>query len=232
MTDNRVFNWRPEFDERSRNFPISAVVPQGIRKNKLWRVGPILDQGQEGACVGFGWTAEVLATPVAVDLNKVKAAVPHDPTAFAQYVYHTAKTLDEWPGENYDGTSVLAGAKAIVGAGFMKEYRWAFGIDDVIDAIIHKGPVVLGIEWHDGMYEAPNGVLKVSGPVVGGHCIAAVGYRTAESAKAGVESVILQNSWGPNWGDHGLAEISKDDLAGLLSKNGEACVPSKRSYGR
>jgi C1A family cysteine protease len=116
--------------------------------------------------------------------------------------------------------------------GFVKEFRWAFSVDDVINAIIHTGPVVLGIEWHQGMYEAPNGVLTVSGPVVGGHCITAVGYKDAASSATGKESIILQNSWGTKWGNQGLAEISKDDVASLLANGGEACVPTKRSYNR
>ncbi len=227
----RKLDWRPRFDERSRNFPISAVVRKTVRrKNKLWKVGPILDQGFEGACVGFGWTAEALATPVAVNLSKVKARVPRQPQPFAQYVYKFAKTIDEWEGENYDGTSVLAGAKSMQTFSLLREYRWAFSMDEMVDGLISKGPVVLGIPWYEGMYEAPNGVLKVSGDNVGGHCILAVGYRVASSKAGGKDTVILQNSWGTSWGINGLAEIEVSELAKLLAE-GEACLPIKRSFG-
>lgn len=227
----RKLDWRPRFDERSRNFPISAVVRKTVRrKNKLWKVGPILDQGTEGACVGFGWTAEALATPVAVNLSKVKARVPRQPQPFAQYVYKFAKTIDEWEGENYDGTSVLAGAKSMQTFSLLKEYRWAFSMDEMVDGLISKGPVVLGIPWYEGMYEAPNGVLKVSGDNVGGHCILAVGYRVASPKAGGKDTVILQNSWGTSWGINGLAEIEVSELAKLLAE-GEACLPIKRSFG-
>lgn len=233
MSETPVFNWKPAFDERSREFPIRAAIPERpVRRNKLWRVGPILDQHSEGACVGFGWAAEAFSTPVAVDLSRVKAVVPQDTTEFARSLYNVAKTLDPWPGEDYEGTSVHAGAKAMRQFGLLKEYRWCFNIADVTDAILVKGPVVLGIYWYDGMYRAPGGVLKVSGEIVGGHCITAVGYRTADSAKQGVPSIILQNSWGTDWGNGGLAEISVTDLDRLLREDGEACVPSKRSYGR
>lgn len=227
----RKLDWRPRFDERSRNFPVSAVVRKTVRrKDRLWKVGPILDQGSEGACVGFGWTAEALATPVAVNLSKVKARVPRQPQPFAQYVYKFAKTIDEWEGEDYDGTSVLAGAKSMQTFNLLKEYRWAFSIDEMVDGLISKGPVVLGIPWYEGMYEAPKGVLKVSGENVGGHCILAVGYRVASPKAGGKDTVILQNSWGKSWGINGLAEIEVSELAGLL-KEGEACLPISRKFG-
>lgn len=229
----RILNWAPHFDERSRSFPISAVIEERPKKrNKLWRVGPVLDQGREGACVGFAWTAEAFSTPVAVDLSRVKADVPHDPEAFAHYVYQAAKKIDPWEGEDYDGTSVLAGAKVLRTAGLLKEYRWAFNIESVIDAILVKGPVVLGIYWHEGMYDTSNGVLEVTGPIVGGHCITAVGYTLASEKLGGEDGIILQNSWGPTWGTNGLAEIRVSELQALLRNDGEACVPSKRSYGR
>lgn len=227
-----IFNWRPSFDERSKDYPIRAAVVPGVRRNKLWRTGPVLNQGREGACVGFGWTAEALSTPVAVDLNRVAADVPRTPQEFAHALYVRAKQLDTWPGEDYSGTAVIAGAKAMKEYGLLNEYRWAFHANDVIDAVIQRGPVVLGINWYDGMYQAPNGVLGVSGPVVGGHCITVVGYVLADSSKTGAEAVILQNSWGPRWGQNGLAELKVSDLERLLADDGEACVPYRRSYGR
>ena len=233
MSEDKIFNWKPTFDERSKDFPIRAVIKERPkRRTKKWRNGVILDQGREGACVGFGWTAEALSTPVAVDLTRAKADVPHDPTAFAQHIYHRAQELDPWEGTNYEGTSVLAGAKAMQEAGFLKEYRWAFDIEDVIDAILTTGPVVLGIYWYDSMYDAPEGILSVSGKIVGGHCITAVGYKMAKDSVTGEDTIILQNSWGYSWGTWGLAEIRVSQLADLLKNSGEACVPFRRSYGR
>src|SRR2546428_1926940 len=47
---DRVFNWRPKFDARSLDYPIRGVVADNVRRNKLWKIGPILDQGREGSC--------------------------------------------------------------------------------------------------------------------------------------------------------------------------------------
>jgi hypothetical protein len=232
MTERRL-DWVPRFDERSKQYPIRGVMKTSVRRrNKLWTPGPIIDQGNEGACVGFGWTDEVLAAPVPVDLTRVKKDVPRDPTAFALAAYNRAKEIDEYEGVDYEGTSVLAGAKVMGEYGLVKEYRWAFGINDVVDAVLAKGPVVLGIYWYDSMYDAPGGVLTVKGPIVGGHCLTAVGYTVKSPRLNGEDGVVLQNSWGPTWGINGLAEIRVNDLAKLLDNDGEACVPSRRSYGR
>lgn len=228
---DRVLDWVPRHDPRSRAFMSRSVVERRPLYNRLWRTGPILDQGYEGACVGFGWTAEALATPVPVDLLRVKAAIPRDPHQLARHVYRYAQQIDEWEGESYEGTSVLAGAKVMRTIGTVREYRWAFGVQDVLDAIVRNGPVVLGTVWLDGMYEAPNGVLRPRGSVVGGHCYLAIGYR-AYSPIVGGPSVVMQNSWGTSWGLGGVAHIAVADLADLLRQEGEACVPYRRSYGR
>jgi hypothetical protein len=124
-------------------------------------------------------------------------------------------------GEQYDGTSTLDGAKELKDRGEISEYRWAFGLEQVILALGNVGPVVLGIPWYDSMYDAPNGELKVSGSKVGGHCILARGVSVTKGY------VILRNSWGPDWGLGGDARISFDDLGRLLADDGEAVVPIK-----
>ena len=228
----RTLDWRPELDERSKLYPIRTFFPSVQNKTfTLWRHGEILDQGSEGACVGFGWTAEALAGPVHVDLKDVPANAPKEPNKFAYYVYREAQKVDQWPGEDYEGTSVLAGAKIMSRYGVIHQYRWAFGINDVIGALMSQGPVVLGINWYNGMYEAPNGRLEVFGNHVGGHAILAIGYNPSSQVFGGKETIILQNSWGKAWGIDGIAEITVEDLNKLLREGGEACVPLVRGFG-
>jgi C1A family cysteine protease len=117
-------------------------------------------------------------------------------------------------------------------AGLLKEYRWAFGLDDVIDTVVWKGPVILGINWYQDMYNPVGGVVRKGGKLVGGHCLLAVGYRTSSVRLGGKPAVVLLNSWGPDWGTNGMADISLEDLGALLKENGEAAVPVRRSYGR
>lgn len=231
-------DWVPRHDPRSRSFAIRSVITRPTRRTRRWTPGAVLDQGWEGACVGFAWTGEAIATPVRVDLRTVGSLASNpglqEPNALARQVYRNAQLIDEWEGESYEGTSVLAGAKVLTNLGLIKEYRWAFGVEDVIDTLILRGPVVLGTYWFDSMYEAPGGVLEPAGPIVGGHAYLATAYNHQSSNPAflGTPTITVRNSWGPSWGVNGSAEIRVAALGDLLRLDGEACVPYRRSYGR
>jgi hypothetical protein len=222
-------DWISRHDPRSREYPIRAALPDRVRRRRrMWFVPkPVIDQGSEGACVGFGWTNELRARPVQVSLP--------DPERFAIALYRQAQRVDEWPGEQYSGTSVLAGAKVCQSLGYIGAYRWAFGIDDVIDSLVAAGPVVLGIPWHESMYQTrPSGLIEVTGEPIGGHCILATGYDPKrrflkEGFTTTFEAVRLRNSWGPTYGVDGDGWITVTDLAALLAGHGEACIPTIRA---
>lgn len=232
-TTPRTLDWAPHHDPRSRDYPIRQLIPTNAhRHDRMWGAGEVLDQGSEGSCVGMSLTGEALASPVRVDLTRLAVDAPHDPTAFAHYLYGMAQRMDEWAGENYSGTSVNAGFKAARELGIVREWRWAFGLDDVIDAVVWKGPVVIGIPWYEAMYEPVGGVLRRGGPMVGGHALCVLGYRKSSHRLDGAPAAVLLNSWGEDWGTFGLAEIALPDLGWLLSQDGEAAIPTRRSYGR
>ena len=228
-----VLDWKPNHDPRSRNYSIRAALGTGLeRRDRQWAPGPVLDQRAEGACVGFAFASEALADPIPVDVTRLRATVPHNLDHFARFLYGMAKYIDEWPDENYEGTSVNAGAKSARNIGILNTYHWAFDIDAVIDAVCHVGPVVIGSNWHQGMYDAPGGVLTPSGPVVGGHAYLLTGFRLSSFRLGGAPSLTVKNSWGTGWGTNGLAEIGIPHMAALLAQSGEACIPTSRSYGR
>lgn len=222
MKQERTFDRRPQFDERSRAFPVRTLVPAGEHaplqaltpRSYTWSCTQVLDQGQEGACVGFGWSGELAARP---------AVVPGVSDETARHLYHAAQLVDEWDGENYEGTSVLAGAKVVQSAGFMDEYRWAFSLQDVLLTLGYHGPVVIGVNWRSGMWDIDaEGWVHATGDVVGGHCV----FLRAVNVRQ--HGVLIQNSWGLGWGMNGCAHLSWDDLAVLLDDQGDACVPVKR----
>lgn len=212
----RMFGRRVQFDERSREYPIRALLGKLKPRSYTWACDKWLNQLSEGACVGFAFAHELIAKP------KVHTKITD---ANALSIYKFAQTIDPWPGENYSGTSVLAGVKAVQAQypAAIKEYRWAFTMDDLLDTLGYYGPVVLGINWYEGMYSTDaEGYIHRTGKRVGGHAILANGVNVKK------KHIRLHNSWGRSWGINGECFISFDDMERLLNEKGEVCVPVKR----
>ena len=227
MTE-RVFDWVSQHDPKSKKYAMRPLLAsRNIEKKPvMWQEGIVLDQGSEGACVGFAWTGELLAEPEA---PKTQPSFDYA-NSLAISFYKEAQKIDQWPGENYEGTSVLAGAKIMQKAGFIGEYRWCFSVDEVRDAVISEGPVVVGVPWFDGMYETlEDGLVKLAGQPTGGHAILITGYHPRmRFGKVSHEVFRWRNSWGSDYGIGGSGWIKYRDLAKLLSDRGEACVPMQR----
>lgn len=216
----------PQFDPRSRDFPMKAALddlPKRYRERSYtWGLDAHLNQGSEPSCVGFAWAHELLARPAVVDIS-------HD---FASWVYRTAQRYDAWSGEAYAGTSVLAGAKVIQkqppamseGRGLIGEYRWIFGdLDDLIKTLGYFGPVIFGTWWYEGMFDPDaDGFIRPTGYQAGGHAYLIRGI----DVKA--RKLRVHNSWGQDWGMGGDAWLSFDDALRLLHEDGECCVPVRR----
>lgn len=217
ITDPRLGRL-PEFDPQNLLHPIRAVLPIEAKKPRSysWSVPVQLDQGNVGACVGFSFAHELAARP---------AKMPWLKNVDGLTIYKKAQTLDQWPGDNYEGSSVLGGVKAVMEL-FPKayeSYKWAFGIDDVILTLGYFGPVVLGINWYSDMFNPDSsGIIKVGGYVAGGHAI------LANAVNVKKKLIHLKNSWGASWGKGGGCYISFDDLDRLLKEGGEACIPVQR----
>jgi hypothetical protein len=224
----------PQFDERSRGWPVREVDRFSLAPvSRTWQLPIRLDQGREGACVGFSRSHDLAALP---------AAARGITNQTAQHLYEVARTLDEWPGEDYDGTSVLAGVKAARQEGYIGEFRWAFSIDDVLGAISSVGSVAFGLWWMDSMFDTqPDGTLDTSGSKAGGHAIIGRsvlyprsgwvratrtfhGVKAPVKIKTGEPVVGLANSWAEGWGILGEGFIHASRLEALLKDDGEACV--------
>ncbi|RLI65907.1 MAG: hypothetical protein DRO67_02020 [Candidatus Asgardarchaeum californiense] len=216
MTFNRnILGRRVQFDERSRNFPIRELVKMKRPRSYTWRCNSYLDQGSDGACVGFGVSHELIARPAEAK------GITYD---YAMELYWEAQKIDPWEGGAYDGaepfyegTSVLAGVKAAQRDGWFDEYRWAFGLNDLILGVGYNGPAVIGVNWYEGMMDTDkHGYIKPTGRALGGHCI------LCNAINVKKKRFTLHNSWGINWGNNGECYISFHDMDTLLYNNGEA----------
>lgn len=212
----RTFDRLPEFDVKSLSYPIRALVANKPRRSYTWSVPVKLDQGPIGACTGFGWAHEIAARP------KPDATITNE---YALSIYYRAQQLDEYPGEDYEGSSVLGGAKAVMELGKLREYRWALGPgaeaaeNDLALAVGYKGPAVMGTNWYEGMMEPDvDGYLRPTGNIVGGHCYLVHGYNIKWGYK-------VWNSWGTGF----YGYITPADMITILSNEGEACIPTLRA---
>lgn len=225
-----------EIDLRTLNYPVSEVLPANAfhrPRSYTWYIDERLDQGSEGACVGFGWAAELAARPV---------EVPGINNAYARdRIYRPAQQIDEWPGEAYEGTSVLAGARIVKELGFISEYRWAFTLQDLVIALGYNGPAVIGVEWYQDMVNPDTeGFIRPNGSMVGGHCVALYGVRVIRSNPRLPHSwnntdmvnsfFRIQNSWGTGWGQGGRCKLRFVDMMKLWP-GGDFCIPMNRKAG-
>lgn len=234
MHDKRLDRVK-KFDEASRAYrAVEGIETLPLISNE-WACYIYNDQGREGACVGFAWSHELAARPKVYLTNET----------FALGIYARAKQIDQWAGEDYSGTSVLAGVKAVMeiknahGRRLYGEYRWAFGTEEVLRVLGYRGPVVLGIDWYNNMYYPDAfGFVKAEGSIVGGHAIMANGVHielldpnlpaTFDNVNLDKSFVRLHNSWGTEYGIGGDAFLTVRDLDKLLYNGGEACIPMHR----
>jgi len=199
-------------DARDLQHLMASKLPVTVTRptHKTWRLWWHGDQGDTPMCVGYGW-------------HGLLRALPHlqtDPKPAV--LYHEAQLNDEFPGENYDGSSVRGGAKALRKDGKITAYAWAFDVQTVVNWLATHGPVVMGTDWYDSMFTPDaTGLVVPSGALAGGHCYVAIGYDDAKHI------LICQNSWGMDWGLNGRFHLHYEDADALIKANGEACTPTE-----
>lgn len=168
----------------------------------VWGRGNSTDQGREGACVGFGWTNWHNCKPKGF-LNQVDSS-------YGFGLYKRAQELDAWPGTDYDGTSVRAGAKTVLERGLLDTYVWARSVSELNTWLLTTGPIVVASNWYTSMDSiSPSAFVpvNVNSGIRGGHCYLLYGL------KDGVYH--FQNSWGDDYGDSGSFYMTEEDMKEL-----------------
>lgn len=242
----RTFDWAARFDPRSLNYRAAPGVTAMPKTGRIWRHGPVLDQGQEGACVGYGCSGAVAAEPSS------RAGVSD---TYARNWYHRAQRLDEWPGEAYEGTSVLAGCLVGRERKLWTGFRWAKAPSELAAGIGRDelGPAIIGVQWSEQLYDVPaSGLLPADvklDPNLG-HCVLLFGYAPAWSdcspeLRADLDAIGLAraaelirqpafpllNSWGESWGDGGVALAPAELVQRWVNARGEFGLPEGRTTG-
>ncbi|MDJ1483856.1 C1 family peptidase [Cytophagaceae bacterium YF14B1] len=233
-TPDQILDVRPDtLDFRDKMYEANLYeVPTKISLDeyKQWNI-PILDQGKEGACTGFG-----LAT-VANYLLRRRKIVPDPKSVSPRMLYEMAKRYDEWPGEQYAGSSARGAMKGWYKHGVCSDECWPYKKEETefrltdertSDALrrplgayyrvnhkdlvaMHAAMAEVGILYatakvHSGWREVDTttGIISYEDVFpIGGHAFAIVAYDE--------KGFWIQNSWGEDWGQKGFGLITYDD---------------------
>lgn len=183
-------------------------------------LSPIRDQGGEGSCTGFALSSAITF------LNRKRHSQLSDPVeaplASARMLYEMAKLNDEWPGEDYEGSSIRAALKGFFNNGVCSEdlapyvegeRNWYLNKDQAEDArklglgayfrlrpqiidyhaaLNEAGVIYASAMVHRGWQRPRRGDIAPSNVTEGGHAFIIVGYDD--------KGFLIQNSWGEEWG--------------------------------
>jgi hypothetical protein len=233
----RIFDVRRDtLDFRDKMYVPTLIEVPTERELERYREHniPILDQGFEGACTGYG-----LATVVNYLLTTRKVVSDCTPVS-PRMLYELAKRYDEWPGEGYSGSSARGAMKGWHKHGVCAEDCWPSA-----PSKSNKGQLLAGLNdarTADALRRPLGAYYRVNHKdLVAMHAaIAEVGVLFAtsnvhqgwsEPGRAGViqfsqellgahafaivgydtKGFWIQNSWGDGWGYNGFACITYDD---------------------
>lgn len=130
--DPRDRRYLPPSRSLAREFPPPGLIEEAIPL--YLQHGMILDQGDEGACTGFGlaaninallWRRKVLVSDGHGGLTVDPEAEPPAKVS-PRMLFHLARFYDEWPGEDYQGSSCRGAIKAWSKHGVCREEIWPF----------------------------------------------------------------------------------------------------------
>ena len=222
-TDDVRLDRLEQFDEKSRQFPVRQLYEQKPLRSYTWRCNEWYDQGRDGACVAYSLGHELTARPAEIFGLTDKW--------LKETVYWEAQKIDPWQGGSYpgadpfyEGTSVLAGIKILHKKKLFKQYRWAFGLNDVLLGVGYNGPAIIGVPWREGMINTDkDGFIHATGRNMGGHAV------LVRAINVNKGYVTIRNSWGRQWGVDGDCYMKFDDLEKILHDNGEAAFLVKRT---
>jgi hypothetical protein len=238
----------PKDFEHIDKFPLRALGRGTTKDVEKLLVLPkwhtLHDQGEEGACVGFG-TSMMLSM-----LNEHQCRTQGQKEPYIRYnpwwLWDRAKEIDEFqetnPGDS-NGTTVRAACEILRTIGHVlweKEednksflppettfgisaYRWATNVDEMRTAIDSNQPLVIGVNWYlnfdSPVYKDGEWWIGLDannlGRTRGGHSLCLYGASDKRQAFRG------KNSWGPKYPEFWIPFTTTERL---IREQGEVAI--------
>lgn len=215
--EQRNFGRIQIIDERDNEYlakDFLDTLPDIQLVNKYWYCdGWLGNQNNSPECTAYAWLAYLHDGPV------IQENYSQKPLYNTTELYNKFRENDGITSSNYRGSTIRGGAKVLKKLGYIKEYRWAKSIEDIVKCLLVFGPVVVGTKWFSEMSKPnPNGFININGIQNGGHAYILNGIDLHKNM------IRIKNSWGKQWGVSGHCFIKINDFEKLLKDNGEACI--------
>ncbi len=231
--DFRDHYYSPRLISLEPEYPHPALVEKYLER--YCEDGMILDQGQEGACTGFGLAACVNYLHWE-RWQRGGCNGPRPARVSTRMLYHMARLYDEWAGEDYDGSSCRGAMKGWHHHGVCHETLWPYqkrftepkqgwqqdaalrplgayyrvNKDSIVDmqaAISEVHAIYASATVHEGWW------LKTADtpPAIEMTGAKETGGHAFAIVGYNADGFIIQNSWGGKWGYRGFAILTYAD---------------------
>jgi hypothetical protein len=120
--DLRDLRYQPTLGHLAPRLPDDARLPALLAQ--CAQAGLVLDQGEDGACTGFALAAVINHLRFLAARERGEAPPPRVSPAM---LYRLARLYDEWPGEDYEGSSCRGALKGWHRHGVCREALWPAG---------------------------------------------------------------------------------------------------------
>jgi hypothetical protein len=211
-------------DERNKRYAFLARVEQPVQlETKKWpRHIPIMNQNIDvtfndrtwhglGSCAVNAMISSICTGPFATP--------PHRPTEQRTVVpiYHelTAKSPGgQWPPHD-SGVYVMDAQQYALDRGWISEYRWAYSLDEMLQALMH-GPCQVALDWLSSFDVIADGnelrLHKNKLDTTGWHSIC------ADAVNVRKQRIWFANSWGKGYCKDGWAFMTFDTVRWMFDQ--------------